>query len=185
VSERLGFLHERPAGRALGFKVLGFSEFDPEDPAVEEAWSRPRFDVPLLGLEDAVAGEVVVAARAFFGDEPSINRAYFNAAAGETGEDALGLWRACLQAGDSMAHFGLGYTLLELGRHQEAYRHLRHYVEIAPAGSWNWCWFGRAAQAIGELGEARAAYERALELEEESEKTDAAALLAVLAAGGR
>ena len=33
-----------------------------------------------------------------------------------------------------MAHFGLGYTLYDLGRFQEAYRHLRHYTEIAPHG---------------------------------------------------
>src|SRR5581483_2783893 len=107
-----------------------------------------------------------VAARAHFGGEPSMNRVYFNAAAAEEGQDALKLWRACLETGDSMAHFALGYTLLELGCDHEAYGHLRHYVELAPAGSWNWCWFGRAAQAIGELEEARKAYQRAIELED-------------------
>ncbi len=64
-----------------------------------------------------------------------------------------------------MAHFGLGYTLYELERFPEAYRHLRHYTEIAPCGSWNWCWLGKAAEAIGETAEARTAYECALELE--------------------
>ncbi len=183
VSDQVGFLHDGgPGGRAVGFKVLRFSELDPDAPEHDRIWSGPRFDVPLVGLTGAVAGEVIVAARAFFGDEPSINRLYFNAAAGRSGEDALALWRACLEAGDSMAHFGLGYTLYELGRPHEAYRHLRHYVEIAPAGSWNWCWFGRAAQAIGELEEARAAYERAIELEGASgDETDAADLLAGLA----
>jgi Flp pilus assembly protein TadD len=81
-----------------------------------------------------------------------------------------------------MAHFGLGYTLFDLGRHHEAYRHLRHYTEIAPAGAWNWCWLGRAAEAIGEVAEARAAYERAIALSEEGDyDTDAAELLAALA----
>jgi tetratricopeptide (TPR) repeat protein len=182
VSEQFAFLGERPGGRVLGFKVLGVSEFDVDDPEVAEIWSGPRFDVPLLGLTDACAGEIIVAARAHFGDEPSINRVYFNAAARESGQDALNLWRVCLESGDSMAHFALGYTLLELGRQHEAYRHLRHYVEIAPAGSWNWCWFGRAAEAIGELAEARGAYERAIQLEEANgEETDAAERLAELA----
>jgi hypothetical protein len=44
-----------------------------------------------------------------------------------------------------MAHFALRYTVYELGRHREAYRHLRHYTEIAPHCSWNWCWYGKAA----------------------------------------
>ena len=181
VGEQVGFLYEKPGGRCLGFKVLRFSELDVDDPEVEEIWSGPRFDVPLLGLTDASAGEVIVATRAHFGGEPSMNRVYFNAAAGESGQDALNLWRACLEVGDSMAHFALGYTLFELGRHHEAYGHLRHYVEIAPAGSWNWCWFGRAAQAIGELDEARDAYERAIELEEaDGDETDAADRLAEL-----
>jgi Flp pilus assembly protein TadD len=80
-----------------------------------------------------------------------------------------------------MAHFGLGYTLYELGRFPEAYRHLRHYTEIAPCGGWNWCWLGRAAEAIGETGEARNAYERALALEDAGhEETDAAELLDAL-----
>jgi tetratricopeptide (TPR) repeat protein len=185
VSGQFGFLRERPGGRVVGFKVVDFSAFDVEDQEVAEIWSGPRFDAPALGLADASAGEVVVATRALFGDGPSINRVYFNAAAGHRGETALGLWLACLQAGDSMAHFGLGYTLYELNRHREAYRHLRHYTEIAPAHSWNWCWLGRAAQAIGELGEARRAYERAIELEKETGvSTDAADRLAELTAGG-
>lgn len=50
-----------------------------------------------------------------------------------------------------MAHFALGYTLYELERYHEAYRHLRYYAQIAPAAPWNWCWFGKAAAAVGEL----------------------------------
>jgi tetratricopeptide (TPR) repeat protein len=77
-----------------------------------------------------------------------------------------------------MAHFALGYTLHDLGRHREAYRHLRHYVEIAPAGSWNWCWFGKAAEAVGEIEEARDAYRHALWLELQGEQeTEAEELL--------
>ena len=183
VSDQFGFLYERPGGRGVGFKVVDFSAFDPSADGMEDVWSDPRFDVPLLGLEGVSAGETILATRALLGDQPSINRVYFNeAAAAEDPNEALALWTCCLEAGDSMAHFGLGYTLYELERYPEAYRHLRHYTEIAPRGSWNWCWFGMAAEAVGELAEARRAYERAVELEaEDSHETDAAERLATLA----
>lgn len=181
VSQSFGYLLDARDGSALGFKILDFSEFDPEDPEVSEIWDRPRFDVPLLGLADASAGEVVVAARPLLGGQSTVNRWYFSEAVGAEGEDALRLWLVCLQAGDSMAHFGLGYTLYDLGRHREAYRHLRHYTEIAPAGPWNWSWFGRAAEAVGELTEARTAYARAIELTAAGkEETDAPTLLEAL-----
>lgn len=71
--------------------------------------------------------------------------------------------------------------LYDLGRHHEAYRHLRDYTEIAPHGSLNWCWYGKAAEAIGERAEARMAYLRAIELEERGDQeTDAAELLELL-----
>ena len=77
-----------------------------------------------------------------------------------------------------MAHFGLGYTLYDLGRFKEAYRHLRRYTEISPCGGWNWCWLGKAAEAVGETAEARAAYERAIELESSGDQeSDASELL--------
>ena len=81
------------------------------------------------------------------------------------GEAALADWLDCLEAGDCMAHFALGYTLYDLGRYHEAYRHLRYYAELAPAGPWNWCWYGKAAEAIGEYGEAQTAYRRAIAIE--------------------
>lgn len=181
VSERFGFLRSAPGGPVVGFKVLDFSEFDAEDPEVAAIWDQPHFEVPLLGLPDSSAGEIVLAARALLGGRNTVNRDYFSAAIAAQHadpEEALWLWLACLQAGDSMAHFALGYTLYELGRHREAYRHLRYYAQISPAAAWNWCWLGKAAEAIGELAEARAAYERAIELDED--ETDAPELLAAL-----
>ena len=83
-----------------------------------------------------------------------------------------------------MAHFALGYTHLELGQNHDAYRHLRYYTEVAPAGSWNWCWFGKAAIAIGEKAEARKAFEHAIALAADGdEETDAPELLAELESG--
>ena len=102
-------------------------------PDVGEIWSAPHFDAPVLGLSDVPAGEIVLAARALFGTTSSVNRQMFDAATGaEAGEESLGMWIACLQAGDSMAHFSLGYTLYDLGRYKEAYRHLRHYPRSRP-----------------------------------------------------
>lgn len=185
ISESFGFLHDEPSGPEVGFKIVDFWEFDAEDSAVSEIWERPTFDVPVLGLRGATAGEIVLAARALFGEHSSVNRQFFSAAINAEGEEALGLWLACLQAGDAMAHFGLGYTLYDLGRFQEAYRHLRHYTEISPCGSWNWCWLGKAADAVGETTEARAAYQRALELERGGgQATDAQELLEALDAPG-
>ena len=179
ISEQFGYLHEEPGGRCLGFKVLDISDFDAEGTDVREIWDVPHFDVPLLGLRDASAGEIVIATRVLLGNEPTVNRCYFDAAtAEEDPRKALGYWICCLESGDSMAHFGLGYTLYGLDRYQEAYRHLRHYTEIAPHGAWNWCWYGKAAEKVGELAEARRAYERAIELAGEGDQeTDTAALL--------
>lgn len=181
VSKQFGFLCERPEGREVGFKVLEFSRFDPEASDSGELWDGPRFDAPVLGLTGAAAGEIVLAARKLFGSASTINRQYFNAASGSEPREALPLWIACLQAGDSMAHFGLGCTLYELGRYTEAYRHLRFYAGIAPHGSWNHRWYGVAARDIGETEEARKAFQQAIKLEkQDDEQTDAKELLAAL-----
>ena len=51
-------------------------------------------------------------------------------------------------SGDPMAHFGLGYTLSDLGRFREALPHLRHYTRIAAHGPWNWVWLGRCQSGL-------------------------------------
>ena len=53
--------------------------------------------------------------------------------------------------------FGLGYTLFDLGRHREAYTHLRRYSELAPHNSWAWLWLGRAARGARRARRGRAA----------------------------
>lgn len=181
VSEAFGFLHAGPGGREVGFKIVELAAFDTEDDELSDVWDGPRFDVPALGLADVTVGEIVLATRALLGEASTLNRQIFGAAIHADGDEAVGLWFACLQAGDGMAHFGLGYTLYEQGRRPEAYRHLRHYTELAPQGPWPWCWLGKAALAVGEVEEARAAFERALQLEDEQgEETDAGELLAAL-----
>ena len=171
-----------PRGRRpRGFRIRDLDRLDVDAPEVAEIWTGPRFAVPLLTLDDATAGEIIVAARRFLGDTPTLNRVYFDAATGLTGEEALNAWRCCLEAGDMMAHFAIGYTLYELERYHEAYGHLRHYAAIAPHTSWNWCWLGKGAAAIGEMEEARRAFEKAIELTNGGgDETDAPELLAGL-----
>ena len=180
MGEHLGFLRDGSHGPIVGFAVEEFSRFEVDDPEVGEIWTACEFEVPLLGLPKASAGEIILAARPLVGDHSTVNRQLFCAAIDRQHDDpqeALSYWLSCLEAGDCMAHFALGYTLHELGRHHEAYRHLRYYTQIAPAAPWNWCWLGRAAHAIGEVDEARSAYEHAIELSDSEQETDAADLL--------
>ncbi|MEJ7784672.1 MAG: hypothetical protein WKF96_07700, partial [Solirubrobacteraceae bacterium] len=136
-------------GPVLGFEILGLSEFElpDEDPAV---WDGPRFEVPRLGLVDASAGEIILAVRAQLGDEPTADAMHFHTAiAAKYPHDALPHWELALDAGDMRAHFGLGYTLVEAGRPDRGYAHLRRYTELAPANSWAWCWLGQCCEALG------------------------------------
>ncbi len=182
----MGFLSD-PDGRCIGFQVNDFASFDPDAPEFDALWNEtPHFDAPQLGLRDACAGASCVAARVFLGDEPTLNRCYFNSAvsAGAAGEEATAAeqWALCLETGDAMAHYGLGYTLYALGDFRGAYRHLRVYAELTPRNAWSWCWLGHACIALGELGEARTALEKAVEMEAQgSEATDAPELLEELA----
>lgn len=180
---KVGLLHAKPGGRCVGFVVTGASEYDPDDPENAELWEQPRFDVPALGLVDVPPNAVIVATWALYGrGVRTANRELFRAAMNADGEQALEYWLRCLQAGDSMAHYALGYTLLELGRLPEAYRHLRYYTEIAPGDAWSWCFYGRAAAAIGDSETARAAFQSALSIDDD-EQTDARELLNALNEG--
>ena len=79
------------------------------------------------------------------------------------------------------AHYGLGYTLIDLGRPREAFGHLAMYTEICPRNAWAWAFRGRAAHRMGETAEARLAYQAALGYEAAgSMETNAAIWLAEL-----
>jgi tetratricopeptide (TPR) repeat protein len=174
VGHDCAYMLDRPGGRrVIGFVVHGLRDFAPPP----RLFGPPSFEAPLFGLSRASAGEVVLAAQARLRDESTTNRAYFSAAVGAPPAEAEAMWRCCLESGDSMAHYGLGYTLLGAGRAREAYGHLRYYTELAPTNAWAWCWLGQACAALGERTDARAAYERAIELGE----TDADELVAEVA----
>ena len=169
------------AGQVIGFEIVELRTFDADEPDYAEIWDGPRFDAPLLALTRATAGEIAVAAQRRYEDESTLNRAYFDRAVGLSGEEALGPWWLCLESGDSMAHYGLGYTLLDLGRVPEAYGHLRYYTELVPTNAWAWCWLGKACAALGQTTEARGAYRRAIAIEEAGGyETDAPELLEAL-----
>jgi hypothetical protein len=123
------FVYRRgPEGPVIGFgvdeafawDVMGNLEDEPE-----VVWGgKLRFDAPTLALSDASIGEIVLAAQATISSStPDVILFDLAVAAGcqEQWDDAEGLWRACLEAGDMKAHFGLGYTLVELGRPREAF----------------------------------------------------------------
>ena len=158
VHDECAYMLDRPGGRrVIGFVVYGLRAFQPP----ERLFGGPRFDVPLFGLTRASAGEVVLAVQARYATESTVNRELFAAAvAAEAGDDES-LWRQCLEAGDAMAHYALGYVLLDQGRAREAYGHLRVYTELAPTNAWAWQWLGNACEALGEHRDAQAAYARA------------------------
>ena len=163
--EDFGYFLDEPGGAVIGFWVHGISGFRPDELS-GPIWEGPRFRVPVLGLQNASAGEVILSARATFAGMSSADSVFFKLAVGEQGSNRAELaWRACLAAGNLRAHFALGYTLCEQGRYHEAYGHLRLYTELCPKNSWAWCWFGQACAGKGDLEEARDAYWMAIDLE--------------------
>jgi tetratricopeptide (TPR) repeat protein len=163
----LAFVVQDPsAGPVLGFEIWNLSEFElPDDDP--EIWDGPRFCVPRLGLVDASAGEIVLAVRAQLGSDPTADALHFHTAiAAQTAQDAIPHWELALDAGDMRAHFGLGYSLVEAGRPDRGYTHLRRYTELAPTNAWAWCWLGRCCEALGSDREAATAYERAIAAEQ-------------------
>lgn len=180
VDDRFGFLREAGGERPVGFKILEFSAFDLDAPEVAAVWGAPYFDAPTLGLTHASAGEIALAVHVKIGSRPTLNRLYFaEALAAETDHDEVGEWLGCLEAGDCMAHYGLGIALLDTGEAVAAYDHLRYYSRIAPCSAWAHHWHGRAAMAIGELEEARGALARSIELETDDELMNQSRLLLV------
>jgi len=171
---RSAFILDEDGEVVVGFVVRDYNEGEPLELNAPAFWSGPRFEVPTLGLVGASAGEVVLAVRAHYGDDrATVDAAHFHSAmAEEDQEEAASQWRMALDAGDMKAHYALGYTLCGLGEHRQAYAHLRRYTELVPTNGWAWNWLGQACEGIGDLAEARAAYERAIEAD--GDETDAA-----------
>jgi tetratricopeptide (TPR) repeat protein len=177
LTPNVRFVLRQPRGPIIGFTVNGYHELD-VDRLGGAAFEGPRFRVPLLGLDAAALGEVVLAVRGRF-DVSTADVCFFALALACTEDEgdleaAAGHWLSCVEAGDMRGMFGLGYTLFDLERHTEAYTHLRRYSELAPHNSWAWLWLGRTCEALGEYAEAADAYRSAVKREREgSFHTDA------------
>ncbi len=186
LSDAAALLLAEPDGDLIGFVVDGICELDSAE-QLPELWEGPQFHVPDLGLRRANAGEITTAALAAYPRDSTLDATFFHRAVNDQGSrDIERRWRTCLAAGELKAHFGLGYTLCELGRHREAYAHLRYYTELTPRNSWAWCWLGHACRGMGDRAEALSTYEQALAMEEDgSFETDAAACIEELQASAR
>lgn len=169
--EGLSLFHRGPGGPLIGFCIENLREWDvlANDGDAVVSSDELRFHVPTLGLTDATIGEIALAAQATIRNStPDV--LFFDLAVHAGTENDLDTaehyWRGCLEAGDMKGHFGLGYTLVELGRPHEAFGHLRVYTEITPRNSWAWLWRGRAAEDMGDLDEAATCYRTAIAAEE-------------------
>jgi tetratricopeptide (TPR) repeat protein len=162
----------------IGFAVEELQDFEVPGPEHELA-PRVRFDASALALRNASAEHVILAGQGTYSELSTPDVVFFDLAVHEgtecDEEQAEVYWRACLDAGDPKAHFGLGYTLCDLGRPREAYGHLLEYTRILPRNGWGWTWLGQACEGMGEARQAARCYRRAIRLEaDEGHETDAA-----------
>lgn len=147
----------------VGFILGPLSEFDFEAPENAAVWTGPRFDVPALGVEHGTVGLVAATARLVLGDLRTPDRVLFEAAVrAEDPNEALALWEACLEEGNELARYAVGYTLLTLGRPQEAHEQLKRYSALVRRNAWAWCYLGQTCEQLDDFEGAEYAYRQAL-----------------------
>ncbi len=151
------------AERCVGFAMNGLSRFAFEAPENAVVWGGPRFDVPPLGIEQGTVGLIAATARLLLAGLRTPDRVRFDQAlaAGES-EEAIELWQACLDEGNELARYALGYTLLNHGRALEAKEQLKQYSSIVRSNAWAWCYLGQACEALEDWEEAEYAYRQAI-----------------------
>ncbi|MGC9221903.1 MAG: ADP-ribosylglycohydrolase family protein [Solirubrobacteraceae bacterium] len=149
--------------KCVGFTMQNFSSFDFEAPANAAVWRGPRFDVPPLGIEQGTVGLIAATARLVIGSLRTPDRVLFDqAVAAGKGEKALLLWQACLEEGNELARYALGYTLLALGRPLEAREQLKHYSSIVRRNAWAWCYLGQACEQLEDWEQAEYSYRQSI-----------------------
>jgi len=89
VDNNVAFVLDGSGGDVVGVWVDDLRDYDPAAPGSKALWRGPRFDIPLLGLRDAYAGELVLAAQASLLTESTINRCYFDMAVREEPDEAV------------------------------------------------------------------------------------------------
>jgi len=163
VCDQVRLMLDLSADRCVGFVMNGLSCFAFEAPENAVVWGRPRFDVPALGIEQGTVGLIAATARLLLAGLRTPDRVWFDQAlaAGES-EEAIELWQACLDEGNELARYALGYTLLNHGRALEAKEQLKHYSSLVRWNAWAWCYVGQACEALEDWEEAEYAYRQAL-----------------------
>lgn len=152
-------------GRTVGFTAFPLSDLTPG--ALADDAGSPRFDAPALGLQGATPQEILHAADRRWGTSASDDVAAFHAAVAAAEDDgdlerAASLWARVVDLGDVRGFFGLGYTLLDLGRPHEAYEVLLRYEELTPGNAWSSFYVGRVCERLGVRQQAVSAYRRAV-----------------------
>lgn len=170
--------------RCIGFIFGRLSEFDFEAPENAAVWTGPRFDVPVLDVEQGTVGLIAATARLVLGDLRTPDRVLFDAAVrSRDSEEALALWEACLAEGNELARYAIGYTLLELDRPREAHEQLKRYSALVRHNAWAWCYLGQACEQLADWEGAEYAYGQAVRATAGgSYETDAPDLLSSLLA---
>ncbi|MGO9753824.1 MAG: ADP-ribosylglycohydrolase family protein [Solirubrobacteraceae bacterium] len=164
ICEHVSLILDLDRRRCVGFIFGKLSDFDFEAPASSVVWSGPRFDVPALGVEQGTVGLVAATARLVLGELRTPDRVLFDAAVRtEDSIEALTLWEACLDEGNELARYALGYTLLALGRAREAHEQLKRYSSRVRRNAWAWCYLGQACEQLEDSEGAEYAYRQALE----------------------
>jgi tetratricopeptide (TPR) repeat protein len=164
ICEHVSLILDVDRRRCAGFIFGKLSVFDFEAPASSVVWSGPRFDVPALGVEQGTVGLVAATARLVLGELRTPDRVVFDAAVRtEDSIEALTLWEACLDEGNELARYALGYTLLALGRAREAHEQLKRYSSLVRRNAWAWCYLGQACEQLEDWEGAEYAYRQALE----------------------
>lgn len=167
VTDAVRWVRETDGRTPLGLQIATGELLDLADSAFDALWEPPLYDAPTLGLRAVSIGHVLAVALAELDpDEETPDRALFRAALGWQEEDwevALEHWREALGHGDQMAHFAIGYSLMELDRAAEAKEPLRRYSRLNENNSWAWVWLGHACWALGDHEGAESAYREAIE----------------------
>lgn len=164
ICDGVGLILDPDGAECKGFVFDNLSTFDFEAAENAVVWTGPRFDVPALGVEQGTIGLVAATARLVLGELRTPDRVLFDAATRAHGyAEALPLWEACLDEGNELARYALGYSLLALSRPREAHEQLKRYSALVRRNAWAWCYLGQACEQLEDWEGAEYAYRQSLE----------------------
>lgn len=166
VSDAVRWINDAGRDEPIGLQLVHGVDLDLDDPAYDPLWDTSPHDAPALGLRGVSIGHILaVALMQLDPTERTPDRLRFSAAVACQDEDwelALEHWCDCLEQGDQMAHFAIGYSLMELERPAQAKEPLRRYTRLEPNNAFSWLWLGHACWALGDFEGAEYAYTAAV-----------------------